>query len=114
MRIIAQPGMRTSAENPYTNLLYQEVRKRGHEVADFTRGSLLSEFWHIWHMHWPDSALSSEAIAVTAWREAKKQLALIHTAKHRGTKVIWTIHNLKSHENRYPATAVLALDRCHR
>ena len=104
LRILAQPGTRESVVNPYTRLLYREIGKRGHAVADYTRDCLRGQSWHIWHMHFPEAALTNKPNVVAALLKARKRLALIDEAKRSGIKIVWTVHNLQAHQVHYPAT----------
>jgi glycosyltransferase involved in cell wall biosynthesis len=61
----------------------------------------LAHRYDVLHVHWPDSLLNlSSRIEVEA-----KLAAFFAIAKYlhwRGTKIVWTMHNLKAHDGRYP------------
>lgn len=101
MRVIAQPAFKNAASNPYNALLYSAIREHGIEVAEFSKAGLRSHHWDVWHTHWPQWLLKKEN-ALQLWRSVRKQMRLIDLVRARGTKVVWTIHNLQPHEQKYP------------
>jgi glycosyltransferase involved in cell wall biosynthesis len=88
-------------KNPYLRLLYTGLAGHGIDVATFGIVRLLRGGWHVWHMHFPELALAERRRS-----RALRNLALLWLAMKlagmRGTRLIWTIHNLKPHEARYP------------
>ncbi|HEX4782849.1 MAG TPA: glycosyltransferase, partial [Candidatus Sulfotelmatobacter sp.] len=46
--------------------------------------------------------LNVEKTAAAAGLKTQAVLSLIDFARRRGTKIVWTVHNLGSHERRYP------------
>ena len=55
---------------------------------------------HILHLHWPEYVLSRPVPRMLAHMALLFGLSSIH--RMRGGKVVWTVHNLSPHENRYP------------
>jgi beta-1,4-mannosyltransferase len=53
------------------------------------------------HVHWPEGHLN-QASLVQALRRSLSRLALMRWARARGTKIVWTVHNLYAHERRHP------------
>jgi beta-1,4-mannosyltransferase len=101
MQVLALPAFRTRQENPYNWLLYAAIQDVGVNVQEFTFSKLFQQHYNIWHLHWPEMPLNR--------RNPLKALALlaffglqICLAKLRGTKIIWTVHNLRAHEGYYP------------
>ena len=101
VRVIAQPAFKNAASNPYNASLYSVIQEQGVEVAEFSKASVMSSHWDVWHMHWPQWLLKKKS-AYRLGRSVRKQLALIDRVRARGTKVVWTIHNLQPHEQKYP------------
>lgn len=72
-------------------------------------GAVLDEFsyrrgllrrYDVFHIHWPDSHL----LTSSWWRALGKhaRLALLMLwMRARGTRIVWTVHNLKSHEKNH-------------
>jgi len=98
LSVLARPGFR--AENPYTRLLYTELRTHGVRVDDYALLRALSGRYDILHVHWPESTFNAslpEALATT-----QSLLFAIDTLRRRGSKLVWTAHNLNAHERRFP------------
>jgi len=102
MRVMAWPAFSNKDWNPYNSLLYGAIQKKGVEVIEFD-GRISADFRgvDILHIHWPDLFLKRRF-----WLQAAlacTRLLLIMKRAHRaGTRVVWTAHNLQSHENLYP------------
>jgi beta-1,4-mannosyltransferase len=101
LRVLARPAFRTRSRNPYNWLLYTHIAKVGVEVYECSRARLLAGHYDLWHLHWPEQALNAPNIGRAVWRTAGL-LALLRWMRWHGTKVVWTIHNLQAHEDRYP------------
>jgi beta-1,4-mannosyltransferase len=97
--VLAWPAFRS--ENPYTSLLYRELEELGVPVAEFSASRLLTSAPAILHLHWPEMSVNVPALS-RAFVRGTALLLLIGLARLRGTKVVWTVHNLHSHEGRHP------------
>lgn len=99
IQVLARPT--SSKLNPYTDILYQNVRKAGVHADAYSLGRALVGRYDVLHVHWPESVfnhgLFSARVTTTALLFSMKML------KHRGAKVVWTVHNLKAHDQRFPA-----------
>jgi beta-1,4-mannosyltransferase len=95
MKVLAYPAFSARETNPYTRLLYASMRA---DVADFTHRSALAARYDIFHVHWPEWELNCVANPVEAALRLRLKLALIDVMRRRGTKMIWTAHNLRAHE----------------
>ncbi|URD49463.1 glycosyltransferase [Chroococcidiopsis sp. CCNUC1] len=100
MKILARPAFKNKSENPYNWLLYTHIDALGVEVTEFSPYRLLREKYDIWHIHWPEGGLMCQN-PFQAIRLSLGLLVLIDIAKLQGTKIVWTVHNLKSHESLY-------------
>ena len=98
-RIMAWPLV--TPGNPYTEILYANMRALGADVTEFSVKELLRTPPSVWHLHWPDHVLSRPN-ALQAMIRGVAVLLLATLARHRGCKVMWTVHNLHSHEGRHP------------
>lgn len=95
LRVLACPY--ENAFNPYTELLYDHMGA-GVLVDDFSIARAVFRRYDIAHFHWPE-------FHFTHWRDWAKQLCVsmlfvagLAWLKLRGTKVVWTVHNLGGHE----------------
>lgn len=98
-RIMAWPL--TTPENPYTEILYANMKALGADVTEFSVKELLRTAPSVWHLHWPDHVLNRPT-ALQAMLRGLAVLLLATLARYRGCKVVWTVHNLHSHERRHP------------
>jgi glycosyltransferase involved in cell wall biosynthesis len=62
---------------------------------------LVRRRYDILHLHWPEGDLNRPKL-VQALPRSLSLLGLLHWARARGSKVIWTIHNLSAHEGFHP------------
>jgi glycosyltransferase involved in cell wall biosynthesis len=97
--VVAWPAFRT--ESPYNKLLYEQLRRLGVVVQDFSPRHLLLSPPPVFHLHWPEAAIQVPGIARAAVR-GLALLLLIGLARVRGTRIVWTVHNLHPHEQPYP------------
>jgi glycosyltransferase involved in cell wall biosynthesis len=101
-RVLSRPAFENRRDNPYNYLLCQKLRERGAEVEEYSfQRSFLSSF-DIFHIHWPEVTFNTATSTVQARLQARLLLAAIDVAKRRGAKLVWTVHNLRSHEQKYP------------
>lgn len=101
LRVVAWPAEKNRGEQPYNALLTQSLRDAGVTVEEFTARGALSRP-DVWHMHWPDGVLNDRN-RLRAARHVLGLLALMQCARMRGTSIVWTVHNLATHDRLYPA-----------
>lgn len=77
------------------------MREIGATVDDFSIPNLLTRTYDVWHLHWPEHFLNRDA-AVAASFNLGKHLGALEWARKRGAKIVWTVHNVRSHEQRHP------------
>jgi beta-1,4-mannosyltransferase len=97
LRILARPARSSWKNNPYTSLLYDEVQKAGLSVTEYRPYRVPFGRWDVLHVHWPESVFDhtlAEALPTT-----ESLLFAARRARARGTKLLWTIHNLRTHEH---------------
>jgi beta-1,4-mannosyltransferase len=63
---------------------------------------LVRHRYDVLHLHWPEGHLN-EPDSARALRRSLSMLGLLRWARVRGTKIVWTIHNLHSHEGLHPS-----------
>lgn len=99
IRVLAWPARRKRADNPYSYLVQESTSHHDVETSELTPGTLLRPGWDVIHVHWPDLVL----LRGRAFRQAvtgSALLAILKLHRLRGTKLVWTIHNLGPHEVR--------------
>ena len=108
MRVLAWPAFRNRKDNPYNFLLYSHLQKLGVTVLDLgdvvrSPQQMWRVFWQgvdILHIHWPEYALSLPFSRMLLHAFTLFASSIWH--RSRGGKVVWTVHNLSPHEDRYP------------
>jgi beta-1,4-mannosyltransferase len=88
-------------ENPYTEVLYLNMKALGADVTEFSATELLRAAPSVWHLHWPEHVLNRSS-GFMAMIRGIAVLLLATLARRRGCKVVWTVHNLRSHERPHP------------
>ncbi len=102
MRILALPAFKNRAENPYNAALYAALGEMpGVTVSEFSNRRVLIERWDILHIHWPDIPLH-RATAPGAALYSLLLISRVAWAKVLGAKIVWTVHNLRSHHMAWP------------
>lgn len=102
LRVLALPAFSGREADPFSYLLNTAIAARGVRIESFTIRLLLRGTWDIVHVHWPEFVLSRRSRREFAWRAATFILAL-RLARWRGTAVVWTVHNLRPHEQDFPS-----------
>lgn len=99
---MAWPAFSNKDWNPYNSLLYGAIQEKGVEVIEFD-GRISTDFRgvDILHIHWPDLFLKRR-FRLQAALACSRLLLIMKRARTAGTHVVWTAHNLQSHENLYP------------
>ena len=99
---MAWPAFSNKEWNPYNSLLYGAIQKKGVEVNEFD-GRTTTDFHgvDILHVHWPDLFLKRR-FWLQAALACSRLLLILQRARRAGARVVWTAHNLQSHENLYP------------
>lgn len=101
LKILAWPAFKNINANPYNWLLYTHVARFGVDVRECSPLRLLIGRYSILHVHWPDAYLNIPDKR-EAWLKTSAVLNLLKWARLRGTKIVWTIHNIKPHEGFHP------------
>ena len=102
LRVLAWPAFDNKTGNPYNRLLYSAMeQEEGVVVDEFTPLRAIQGAYDIIHVHWPDDFLSFEPW----WRASAYvagELAALFAARRRGSRVVWTGHDLGPHESHHP------------
>jgi glycosyltransferase involved in cell wall biosynthesis len=97
LRILARPARSSLKHNPYTSVLYDEVQKAGLSVVEYRPYRAPFGHWDVLHVHWPESVFDhtlAEALPTT-----ESLLFGARRARSRGARLLWTVHNLRTHEH---------------
>ena len=97
--VVAWPAFRT--DSPYNKLLYREMTERGVPVEDFSVRRLLGRAPAILHLHWPEAAVQVPSASAALVR-GLALLLLVWITRLRGSRLVWTVHNLHPHERPHP------------
>lgn len=97
--VIAWPAFRT--DSPYNKLLYRELTHLGVAVEDFSARRLLGPAPAVLHLHWPETVIQVPSSSAALVRGVAL-LVLVWIASLRGSRIVWTVHNLHPHERPHP------------
>jgi glycosyltransferase involved in cell wall biosynthesis len=97
--VLAKP--RRGSSNPVNELLYSAVEDAGAVVREFAPGRMLLGRYDILHVHWPENAVNTRSWLLACAKVFAFLLAL-EWLRLRRKHLIWTVHNLESHEKRHP------------
>jgi beta-1,4-mannosyltransferase len=98
IRVLAAPA---TSLNPYIPLLYGPMRRSGVSVDQFTPWRALVKRYNILHLHWPEGFVTRPS-ALKAAIGSIGLILLLWWVRLRGSRVVWTTHNLASHSQRRP------------
>jgi beta-1,4-mannosyltransferase len=100
MKIVFDPTY--SSGNQYVNLITAELRKSSHEVQSLNYA--LKNPGYLWsadviHLNWFEDLMGSSRLQIFLFfmRQSSKLLLLLLMGK----KIVWTLHNKVSHEEKY-------------
>lgn len=102
LAVLASPAFKAKQVNPYTSSLYEQLSTLGVNVQEFSVARLYKRpAPDIWHIHFPQSQLRFRN-PIKLISRLLRLLIRLRRARSRGTKVVWTVHNLHPHENPHP------------
>ncbi len=73
----------------------------GVTVEEYSPLKILIKKYDIFHIHWPERFIGSP-VFLKALLKTLFFLFILLIARIKKTKIFWTVHNLKSHENYHP------------
>ncbi len=100
IRLLIFPSAMRGGDNPYGDLLYRDMAGLGVQVEDFSFWRVLGRKYDLFHLHWPEYYLNLSP--QKALLGAFAVLGANAWLRMRGTRIVWTIHNLRSHAQAYP------------
>jgi len=101
VRVLAWPAFKKRDANPHAALLCEKLRELGVEIDDWTPARAGLRPVDLWHLHHPESVVYQRS----SLRSALTTLAfcaLLSLARARGTRILWTVHDLGSHDRLHP------------
>ena len=101
MRILASPAFSNSAANPYNALLYQSLQALDITVDEYSHKRALTGHYDIAHFHWPDGYVNTPNL-FKAWQRAILLTSILMLLKLKGTRIVWTVHNIFPHDAHHP------------
>ncbi|MFL6549376.1 MAG: glycosyltransferase [Povalibacter sp.] len=87
-------------DNPYVRRLAAVLEHGGALIDEFSYRRALRGRYDVLHLHWPDSHLVSKHWYGALIKHARFA-SVIALLRLRGAKVVWTLHNLKSHDTNH-------------
>lgn len=96
MRVAAVPAFRNRAVNPYNSLLYGAIELAGIEVEEFGPRTLFGRPPDVVHIHWPEWLFSAEN-ALRARAQSSAFCWMVTRLRNRGSRIVWSVHNLDGH-----------------
>lgn len=106
--IYSWPASATKDNNPYNYLIYNNIEKSGNSVCEFDLEIklllklIISSQYQILHLHWPRRDLLTSNSRIKSWGRIITFYFFIKIIKFFNKKIVWTVHNLEAHENRFP------------
>jgi beta-1,4-mannosyltransferase len=101
----------TSVDNPYQQLLVAALAERGVDVEfaarlDLASARRLRRRVDAVHVHWIEHAVYHRvgrirSRVLTRWNALQYAAALLVLSRS-GCRLVWTVHNLRAHESRFP------------
>ncbi|MFN3607291.1 MAG: glycosyltransferase, partial [Cypionkella sp.] len=103
-----------SAENPYQPLLYEHLTASGVEVCAASpaaalraiRAGTLNPARLTFHLHWLNFVFRDITALPEAQAAARKLLEVILCLKTLGVRLVWTVHNLVSHDSAFAGVEI--------
>jgi glycosyltransferase involved in cell wall biosynthesis len=104
--VLAWPAFRKEAANPVVALLYRQVQRLGLNVGDWTPVRAFTERADIWHFHHPDTVVYPRS-TVRCVAGILLLFIALRFAKWRGTRIVWTVHDVRAHDSLHPQLEAL-------
>lgn len=95
------PAFSNKKDNPYNWLLYTHIGNSGYSIEEYSPWKIFKNHYDILHIHWPEGFFCNPNF-VKAILGSISLLFIFFISKIKGTRIVWTAHNLRSHENYHP------------
>jgi beta-1,4-mannosyltransferase len=100
MRVLSFPNDKSKIGNPYCELLYGNMEMLGVDTEPFVPLRAISGRYDIFHLHWPEYYLSRRLLKALVGTFGI--IFFVAWLRFRGTRIVWTVHNIHGHNGRYP------------
>lgn len=100
MKVQGIPAFSNRRTNPYNAFLYEALEERGCTIVEGWDFCSLHDT-DIIHIHWPEGCVNQRNILL-ALLGVGWMLIRINIAKIFGCRIIWTAHNIGTHDRRWP------------
>jgi beta-1,4-mannosyltransferase len=105
------------ATNPYLEMLYCRATAAGVAAVPVANPALVSPLAFtgdhvgpaLLHLHWSDAVAQSAPDEATAWARARMLDQRLAQFQSAGGRVVWTVHNARPHDLRFPGAEDLVL-----
>lgn len=97
LTVLTWPGAARPSVNPYVRELQGALEQSGVRVKEAAGFNTFFQKADVLHVHWPDALLNIRPVPVAV----AKSIGLLLVAALRrlgGTRLTWTVHNLRPHE----------------
>lgn len=106
MKVLFAP---ISPDNPYQSNLKKGLERFGVEVSFVHKNTLLYFFrvacgrhrYDLLHLHWSHNYILDNSLLISVLKTILF-FCSIYFFRCRGTRIVWTVHNLEEHERRHP------------
>jgi len=102
MKLLAWPAFSNKSVNPYNYMLYKNISVGGVHISEWSVANIIKRRYDIVHVHWPESIVNAKS-RLRAHFKVLALFAVLDFLKAKGSKLVWTVHNLQPHERFQPA-----------
>lgn len=82
-------------------MLYTHLLNSGYSIEEYSPWKIFKNRYDIFHIHWPEIFFCKPNF-LKAILGSVHLLLIFLISKIKGTRIVWTVHNLRSHESFYP------------
>ena len=102
INVVAKPAFANKMKDPGNYRLYSEIIKGGLQIQEWSLLRLILGNYDIVHIHWPDNILKTRFWWISLIKLSLLIIVLVWIRRFRRSSVIWTAHNIESHEGWHP------------
>jgi beta-1,4-mannosyltransferase len=100
LRILVTNLASSAGGNPGLKLLFDGVRSAGDvEIESYSTRAVLQQRWDIIHIYWAEWMINRGGSLPRVAADVLRVLFELRLAKKRGTKIVWTVNNIRPHES---------------